>query len=123
MADDAPFADEDAEENAPVIPNAADPGHQRRIRGAGKRAEAERALFWRGVFASEVGRREMWDIINTMHFHKDRFCESGNGSPFTEATWAEAGIQRIGFQLYRKWLGMEPEKVLLMLRENDPALR
>ena len=79
--------------------------------------------FWRGVLGSEIGRREMYAIIATMHFDKERWVESSNGAPWREATWAEAGIQRVGFQLYRKWLGLAPDETAVMLRENDPALQ
>lgn len=118
-----PFAEEDAAEQPPANPNAADREHQRRVTRGAKRADDERAEFWRGTLGTEIGRREMYALIATMHFDKERFVESTNGSPVREATWAELGIQRIGFQLYRKWLGLAPDEVLLMLRENDPALQ
>lgn len=121
--DDKPFAEEDTAEEPPANPNAADREHQHRIIRGAKRAEVESAEFWRSTLGTEIGRRELYWLLSTMHFDRERFVESSNGSPLREATWAELGIQRIGFQLYRKWLGLAPEEMLLMLRENDPALR
>lgn len=123
MSEEKPFAAEDAEEAAPVIPNAADRKRHKRIKDAAKREAQDSEAFWKSVFGSPAGRREMWTIIDAMHYRKERFVESGNGSPWREATWAEAGIQRIGFQLYLKWTGIDPEGVALMLRENEPSLR
>jgi hypothetical protein len=115
---------EDPDEAIPLqAPSAADRGSQKHIRERAKREASEATAFWLQVFSSEVGRREMWKLLDTMHYDRERFVYTPGGHSAPEATWAEAGIQRLGFQLYRKWMALAPERVMEMLREHDPALR
>ena len=124
MIVDEPEFPDDPDEIAPETPNAADPVSQRRIRDRAKREAAEKLAFWRSVFGSEVGRREMWWLLyEKMHAFRDRFVFTTNGSECPPATFAEAGIQRIGFDLYRLFQSYTLEGVMTMHRENDPALR
>lgn len=117
--DAAPSLDEDEE---PQPANAADPASHKRIRDRAKRERAEAAEFWRGVFLSEVGRREMWAILNASGAFRERFANGPNGFPQPEATWAYSGEQRMGFRLYLTWLGLCPDHVAVMLKEHHPAL-
>lgn len=124
MSDERPFAAEDAEEDAPQVPNAADRKHHRRIKDSAKRAEAGSAAFWAGVFDSETGRREMWDILAVSGAFRERFVTAGpQGFPQPEATWCNAGEQRLGFRLYLSWLRRCPDGVHKMLMENHADLR
>lgn len=118
MADD----DEQAEPLPDEIPNAAEPKAIRRQRDTAKRREREAGEFWKQVFASKVGRREMWAILQSGHAFDERFVTGPNGFPQTEATWCQAGEQRLAFRLYLSWMKLDPEGVALMLQENEPGL-
>jgi len=122
--DGLPEEDEPAAAPHPLdeIPNAADRKSHRRARANQKQREEEARLFWRAVFATAIGRREMWGILQAGHAFEERFACGPNGFPQEAATWCEAGEQRLAFRLYRSWLRFEPEGVQLMMRENDPAL-
>ena len=119
---DEPFADEDAEENAPDTPNAADPKHGRRIRDAARRERAEAIEFWAGIFADERGRREMWRILESAGAFSLRFKFS-DGTPDPLQAYTMAGEQRFGFHLFTEWMSAAPEGVLTMLKEHHPDLR
>jgi hypothetical protein len=77
-----------------------------------------------GVFATEIGRREMWDALSITGFFSDRVAVAApTGFPDALATFQLAGRQGIGRQLFLSWLRRAPEGVLSMLRENHPDLR
>lgn len=123
-AREAPFADEDAEESAPQIPDAADPAHHRRIRDAAKREAAEAQEWWTATFASDPGRREMWKILESTGFFRDRFAvATPSGFPDQLATYQFSGQQSVGRQLYLSWLRICPEGVNRMLAEHHPDLK
>lgn len=85
------------------------------------RERREREDFWRGVFASEVGRREMWGIIGVQaHAFETRFACGPTGFPQPESTWFQAGEQDIGQRLYQSLFYVDPKGVMLMLQEHDP---
>ncbi len=64
----------------------------------------------------------MWGIISSGHAFDERFAAGPNGFPSSEATWCEAGEQRLAFRIYLSWLRLVPDGVALMLAENHPAL-
>ena len=102
--------------------NVADPKSTRRAKRRVDREEDERREFWSGVFASAIGRREMWGILQSGHAFDEKFANGPSGFPSPEATWCEAGEQRLAFRIYLSWLRLAPDGVGLMLTENHPAL-
>lgn len=112
----------DEGEGATEMVNAAEPRSLKRARTKAKLREEEAADFWRRALGSEVGRRELWGVLQSAHAFEERFACGPNGFPQPEATWFEAGQQALGFRLYRSWMRLAPEGVTLMMTENDPAL-
>lgn len=107
---------------ADQIPNAAEPKSLRRQRDTAKRREREAGEFWKQVFATPLGRREMWGILASGGAFEERFVAGPNGFPQPEATWCKAGEQRLAFRLYLSWMEYAPDDVALMVRENEPRL-
>jgi hypothetical protein len=83
------------------------------------REQREAHEFWRGVFASPVGRREMFAILQSAHAFEDRFACGPNGFPQAEATWFQAGEHAFGQRLYLTWAKNHRVEILLMHDEND----
>ena len=102
--------------------NAGDPVAVRRRAKKLKYDESEAQQFWRSVFASEAGRREMWNILGPgcCHVSDVKFACGPNGFPQPEATWFQAGEQSIGERLLNSWLKLDREGVFQMLDEHDP---
>lgn len=99
--------------------SAVDPDGVRKIRNKKKRSEAERAEFWRGVFSSEIGRREMWAFLEQLHPFNSMFGTTPAGGSDERATWMHLAEQLAGQEIYQRWFGMEPDLVTLMRQEND----
>jgi hypothetical protein len=120
---DPPFAEEDQAEAGPEAPNAADPVLQRRYRSRADRAKAEAAQFWAGIFASEVGRREMWSILTSASTFKKRFGTGPNGFPQSEATAYFDAERDFGQRLWLSWMAICPDGVAVMMKEHHPELQ
>lgn len=90
--------------------------HKRRV----AREAHEARLFWNQVFETQVGRREMWRLLDQMHPFESRFAAGPNGFPQPDATWFNAGQQAIGFQIYQSWFVSNRDGVGKMHDENDP---
>jgi hypothetical protein len=115
------MSDASSEDAAEVeIPDAADVEalgrKQRKVRNKIKLADA----FWRGVFADETGRAEMWKLLQDTHAFEERFACGPNGFPQPEATWFGAGEQAFGMRLYQSWCLIDLPGVMLMHQEHDP---
>ena len=82
-----------------------------------KRAR-EAGEFWQWVFSQEVGRREMFAILNHLHAFEQPFAVGPNGFPQPEATWARLGSMAAGQALYHKWLKENPPAVMQMYLEG-----
>lgn len=117
-----PCPKNDGGDEAPAvdIPNAADPKRLGRQRDRARREEEEARAFWRAVFGSPIGRREMWRLLALGHAFEERFATPDKPR---EATWILAGEQRLAFRLYRTWQAFDLDAVALMHRENDPAIQ
>ncbi|MGA9315579.1 MAG: hypothetical protein WBV77_13245 [Solirubrobacteraceae bacterium] len=106
--------------------NVADPKavrqRKRDTRRKAKREEDAQRDFWRAVFASPEGRHEMWGILDSGHAFDEKFVATPTGFDCPEATWCQAGEQRLAFRIYLSWLRLCPEGVALMMAENHPAL-
>lgn len=123
MVSDEPFEEEDGEASAPQSPSAVDPASQKRIRDRAKRERDEAAAFWESVFALEVGRREMWKILDSANTFRMRLGFGPTGVPSPEASWIYAGEKDVGFRLYLSWLAICPDGTTAMLKEHHPDLR
>lgn len=108
-------------EDEPPPPPSVDPERPRRIRNRQKRKLAEAQEFWRSVLASEIGRREVWGLLNELHPLECRFQCGPNGFPQPEATWSALGEQLAGQRILQTLRGLDPDGVRTMLEEHDPA--
>ena len=125
MIDDDDPLEPDANEEIPEQPedepdNAAD---GRKVKRRERRLDRERREgeeFWRGIFASEVGRREMWAILSASGIRAERFGAGPNGFPDPNATWFRLGVQTVARELLDNWQVKDFEGVHMMLREHDP---
>lgn len=82
--------------------------------------QQQAADFWKRVFASDVGRREMWGILDACHTFETKFGVGPTGFPQPEATWFHRGEQSIGERLFHSWSRLDREGVWRMLDEHDP---
>lgn len=122
------MSDDDIEQNEPPDLFGDEPeddtSSPRQIETKKRRIARERREtedFWKLIFASEIGRREMWGIIGVQaHAFNERFACGPNGFPQGEATWFAAGEQALGQRLYQSWFLIDPKGVMLMLQEHDP---
>lgn len=107
-----------ADQPEPAFFDAGDPGQvkQRRVTAKIKAREAER--WWNEVFASEVGRREMYKLLRDCNAFGTEFACGPNGFPQPEATWFKAGEAAWGKRMRDTWLVRHTEQFALMLREN-----
>lgn len=122
-----PDADEgiNAEEATSLNPTV-DAGTKRGVRKqvlTAKRKAKDAEDFYKQVFATEVGRREMWDILMALHTFETRFAAGPTGFPDPLATWFSAGEQSAGQRLWKSWLKLDKDGVLLMMAEHDADLR
>jgi len=124
MADDEPENppddDESGEQQQPSpLDNAASPKAQRKRRLGKKLLERETADFWSGVLSTEIGRREIWRLLNDGHAFDERFACGPNGFPQPEATWFQAGESSFARRLYLTLARIDRAATLRMHDEND----
>lgn len=106
----------------PGTVNVADPASVKAAQRRGKRREDDATLFWRTVLADPIGRREMWQILQSGGAFDQRYGVTANGSPEPIETQRQEGEQRFSFRLYLSWLRLDPEGMAQMMREHHPAL-
>jgi hypothetical protein len=115
-----------AEEEPPLpsdeIANAADEKGIRRQKTKSTRAKNEAAEFWKLVFESPVGRREMWGILQNGDAFGERYKVAADGSYDPVLAARHAGEQALAFRLYLTWMKFAPGSVALMVQENDPQM-
>ena len=125
MSDDndplAPEIEDTQAEPEPGTPdNAADPTRlkrqKRRVEMDGNEAED----FWRGVFATPVGRREMWGLLHRAGITEARFGAGPNGFPDPHASFFRAGVKSVADAFLDAWTIRDFEGVRMMRLENDP---
>ncbi len=80
----------------------------------------EAAMFWKQAFAHEIGRRELWNLLQELHPFETKFGCTPTGFPNPEATWAAHGEQQAGLRIFQSWLILDRDGTLLMQSENDP---
>ena len=118
LDNDAPATDDET----PVADAASRKAYARKLTEIEQR-QRESQAFYEAVFATPLGRREMWAILERAHAFEDRFACSPNGSPYPESTWFQAGEKSVGTSLYLSWLKLVPNGVTLMLQENYGPLK
>lgn len=125
LPEPSPPSEELGEEEASTLNPTVDAGTPKGVRRqviSQKRREKDAKEFYTAVFASEIGRREMWDILRSLHTFETRFAVSPVGFPDPNATWFNAGEQAAGQRLFKSWLRIDREGVLLMMQEHDADL-
>lgn len=120
MSDDNPVlpAEEPEVESEPPF-DAGDPATIKRRTRKLEFQQQQAADFWKRVFASEVGRREMWNILQACHTFETKFACGPTGFPQPEATWFHAGEASIGERLFHSWSRIDRDGVWRMLDEHD----
>ena len=116
MSDDTP-----ADEAEPTV-NAAEPQSIERQKRRRRKTQYEADLFWQQVFASEVGRREMWAILQSGHAFETPFMAGPSGFPDPNAAWHRAGEMSFAQRLYHSWMAAAPEGVIKMHQEHDTRM-
>lgn len=119
--DDESLSDDDeapAPTEQPTV-SATSVGEVRRRERKKKREAREAEEFWRAVFASPVGRREVWKILEAAGTFEVRFAASPGGFPDPNATWFHFGQRELGQRLYLGWQHRLPDEVRAMHLEND----
>jgi len=107
----------------PAFFDAGDPAAVGKRRRTAKIKEMETGRFWDQVFASEVGRREMYGLLRDAKAFEVRFACGPNGFPQSEATWFQAGESDWGRRMADTWMVRHPAEFILMLQENDPRFK
>lgn len=120
MSDEDDDAAVSEESDADKQPSAVDPNAHRKARNRKKREADVRAEFWRDVFSSEVGRREMWNLLVRIAPTNVQMALTPAGFPDERATWMQLGTHLVRQEIFMDWLETHPELVLLMRQENDP---
>ena len=109
------------EDEFDATPSAADPVARARKENAVELERRETEEFWKAVFASPVGRREVWQLLQSCHTFEERFACGPNGFPQPEATWFHAGEQSFGLRLYQKLMRLDRAGLGIMHDEYDSA--
>lgn len=118
---DSPSDDESAERAPAEQPtvSATNNETQRQRNERIEREKLEGDVFWKQVFASPVGRREMWRMLAQLHPFEERFGVTPAGFPCPEKSWFHAGEQSFGLRLYHSWCALDRPAVFLMHDEHD----
>ena len=124
MNDDllAPIEGDEPQDSAAPAPEAVNSRKHERKESRIRREQQEADQFWKSVYDSEVGRREMWRLIagpDGAHAFETRFPVGPSGVPDANAAWHAKGEQDFGLRLYHACLKRNPQSVALMHQEND----
>ncbi len=119
MSDDDLEAQEPDELFPADQPNAADPGALKRQRTRSRLKARESDRWWTSVLSTELGRREIWRVLESAGWNRTPFACGPNGFPQPEATWFQAGQQEFAWRLFFSLQRIAPELTLLMQQEND----
>ena len=114
------IAELDTDPGTPPEHDAAHPARRKRNANRAEREREEELAFWRGIFDSTVGRREMWRLLNAGHPFETRFMVSPGGTPDSLATWHAKGEQDFALRMYHAWMRLCPEQIIRMHQEHDP---
>jgi hypothetical protein len=120
MSDERALPDDDDD---PIPQIAIEAEDTQRIRDRAKRRAAEETAFWKAVLENAVGRRCVWQFIESCHPFSDRFANGPNGFPQESATWYRAGERDCGLRFLRDLQRHDFAGAVLMQQEHDPQLR
>jgi len=112
------FAEDSSISEQPTVDAASRQSLRKRERRIDKERR-EREQFWRGIFSTEIGRREMYDLLRAAGAFEEKFACGPNGFPQPEATWFHAGSHAFGQRLFNSWAILDRAGVFMMLDEND----
>lgn len=116
------FEGEQAEITPPPNPDAADVDEAKKLEDLRKLQERQARDFWRNVFSTEVGRREMYGLLKDTGLYGGPVHWSGpNGAPDHYATQYFNGRRDLGLALFLRWTLLDRPGVFAMLDENDSA--
>lgn len=118
--DDDTQADDDLVAAEQHTVSAARPGLTRSQVTRRQREQREQAQFWTVALSTEIGRREIWRLLDAGHPFETRYGVGPNGFPQVEATWLHRGEQDFALRLFFTLQRIDPEGVLLMQTEHDP---
>lgn len=104
-------------------PNVGDPVKVRRRETELQMQRREAQDFWRQVFSTEVGRREMWAILSAAGTFEVKFGVGPSGYPQPEASWYHLGEKDMGQRLFMSWMQHDRDGTMLMLSENESRMR
>lgn len=120
--------DDDLPDDEPPLPSempsvdASSIGEVRKRERRKKREARESEEFWKAVFATPIGRREMYRILAEAGTFEQRFAVGPTGFPDALASWYHRGAHDFGQRVYQGWLMRMPQEVVHMRAENDPNL-
>lgn len=119
------MSDENAPQDQPepIFFDAGDPEQVEGRKRSKKLQERDSERFWNAIFATELGRREMYKLLVDSKAFEIRFACGPNGFPQPEATWFQAGESSWGRRVADTWMVRHPDEYLLMLRENDARFK
>ncbi len=115
--------DDDAERTEPEPGTPDSAANPKRLKQQQRRAELdaiEAEEFWKFVFASPVGRREMWGLLKQAGVLDARFGAGPTGFPDAYASFFRAGIKAVSDNFLDQWTIRDFEGVRLMRIEHDP---
>jgi hypothetical protein len=113
------MSDEDDDEPQPVQIDVGDPVAVARRQTESQFRDEQVADFWRRCLADPVGRMVLWGLLMDCHTFEERFSTSPGGMAYPEAAWFAAGEREVGQRMWRTWLGIDPELVMLMHGQHD----
>ena len=116
--------DDSSELEAPVDldspDDASSPADLKKKRLRKKKEASESEQFWRAILSTEIGRKELWNILESGHCFNTQFACGPNGFPQSEHTWFALGQQDLVRRLYDTWQILDHGSVFLMRCEHDP---
>lgn len=98
------------------------PETERKRKSRIKREFDEAVQFWSDCLKSQIGRRELWKLLQSAHTFEDRFACGPNGFPQVEATWFQAGEKAFGQRLWLTLQKYDLAGIMLMHSEHDDRL-
>ena len=113
------FADDIAITQQPTV----DAGNPRTVLKRERKIDREKRearLFWSGILADPIGRRELYRLLQSCKAFEQTFACGPNGFPQPEATWFHAGAHDFGSRFFQSLCVMDREGAFLMLDEHDP---
>lgn len=84
-----------------------------------EKTAAKAREFWIRSLQDEVGRKVLWDLLESLGTFADNFQCGPNGFPQPDATWFKAGQKAFGHRLYHTLILADRALVFTMHDEYD----